>query len=162
MFIGLPPRLIFIFFYFKGELNTEISPQKFWTTFLDDSTEKFKKSAVVNAIAIPLPLCFSYFVPLRRFRENLTKPFYFYLSRTCDYPVGIPSVISLALSTNTSKSENAGTPQSTFKYVGYVDAFVRDMMRRSRHEAIRALHTCRAQTTRFGLLYRNILIYCID
>ena len=37
------------------------------------------------------------FVLLRRFRENLTKPFYFYLSRTCDSPGGTPSVISLAL-----------------------------------------------------------------
>ena len=60
-------------------------------------TEKFKKSAVASAIAIPLPLCFSCFVLLCRFRENLTKPFYFYLSRTCDSPGGTPSVISLAL-----------------------------------------------------------------
>ena len=55
---------------FKGTLNTDTSPQNFWTTFLDnDSTEKFKKSAVANAIAIPLPLCFSCFVPSRRFRN---------------------------------------------------------------------------------------------
>ena len=80
-------------------LNTDTSPQNFWTTLLDnDLTEKFKKSAVASAMAIPLPLCFSYFVPLRRFRENLTKPFYFYLSCTCDSPGGTPSVISLALS----------------------------------------------------------------
>ena len=63
-------------------------------------TEKFKKSAVASGIAIPLPLCFFCFVPLRRFRENLTKPFYFYLSRTCDSPGGTPSVISLALKPN--------------------------------------------------------------
>ena len=44
-----------------------------------------------------LPVCCSCFVPLRRFRENLTKPFYFYLSRTCDSPGSTPSVISLAL-----------------------------------------------------------------
>ena len=82
----------------KGRLNTDTSPQNFWTTFLgNDLTEKFKKSTVASAIAIPLPLCFSCFVPLRRFRENLTKPFYFYLSRTCDSPGGTPSVISLAL-----------------------------------------------------------------
>ena len=81
-----------------GKLNTDTLPQNFWTTFLDnDLTEKFKKSAVANTIAIPLPLCFLCFVPLRRFRENLTKPFYFYLSRTCDSPGGTPSVISLAL-----------------------------------------------------------------
>ena len=59
--------------------------------------EKFKKNAMASAIAIPLPLCFSCFVPLRRFRKNLTKPFNFYLSRTCDSPGGTPSVISLAL-----------------------------------------------------------------
>ena len=83
---------------FKGRLNTDTSPQNFWTTFLDnDLTEKFKKSAVASAIAISLPLCFSCFVPLRRFQENLTKPLYFYLSRTCDSPDGTPSVISLAL-----------------------------------------------------------------
>ena len=87
----------------KGRLNTDTPPQNFWTTFLDnDLTEKFKKSAVANAIAIPLPLCFSCFVPLRRFRENLTKPFYFYLSRTCDSPGGTPSVISLALNATES------------------------------------------------------------
>ena len=88
---AVPPR-------FKGRLNTDTSPQNFWTTFLEnDSTEKFKESTVASAIAIPLPLCFSCFVPLRRFRENLTKPFHFYLSRTCDSPDGTPSVISLAL-----------------------------------------------------------------
>ena len=82
----------------KGRLNTDTSPQNFWTTFLaNDLTEKFKKSAAASAIAILLPLCFSCFVPLRRFRENLTKPFYFYLSRTCDSPGGTPPVISLAL-----------------------------------------------------------------
>ena len=84
--------------WFKGRLNIDTSPQNFWTTFLDnDFTEKFKKSAVANTIAIPLPLCFSCFVPLRRFRENLIKPFYLYLSRTCDFPGVTPSVISLAL-----------------------------------------------------------------
>ena len=82
----------------KGRLNTDTSPQNFWTTFLANNlTEKFKKSAVASAIVIPLPLWFSCFVPLRRFRENLSKPFYFYLSRTCDSPGGTPSVISLAL-----------------------------------------------------------------
>ena len=82
----------------KGRLNTDTSPQHFWTTFLaNDLTEKFKKTAVASAIAIPLPLCFSCFVSLRWFRENLTKPFYFYLSRTCDSPNGTPSVMSLAL-----------------------------------------------------------------
>ena len=60
-------------------------------------TEKFKKSTVASAIAIPLPLCFSFFGPLHRFRENLVKPFYCYLSRTCDSPGGTPSVITLAL-----------------------------------------------------------------
>ena len=83
---------------FKGRLNTDTSPQNFWTTFLDnDLTEKFKKSTVAYAITLPLPLCFSCFVPLRRFRENLTKPFYFHLFRTCDSPGGTPSIISLAL-----------------------------------------------------------------
>ena len=68
-------------------------------TFLNnDLTEKFKKSAVASAIAILLPLCFSCFVPLRRFRLNLTKLFYFYLSRTCDSSGGTRSVISLVLS----------------------------------------------------------------
>ena len=85
----------------KGRLNTDTSPHNFWTTFLDNHlTEQFKKSAVTSAIAIPLPLCSSCFVPLRRFRENLTKPFYFYLFRTCDSPGGTPSVISLALRKN--------------------------------------------------------------
>ena len=74
-------------------LHLKTFEQLFWTT----TTEKFKESAVASAIATPLPLCFSCFVPLRRFRENLTKPFYFYLSRTCDSPGGTPSVISLAL-----------------------------------------------------------------
>ena len=83
---------------FKGKLNTDTLPQDFWTTFLDnDLTGKFKKSAVASTITIPLPLCFSCFVPLRRFRENLTKPFYFYFSRTWDSPVGTLLVISLAL-----------------------------------------------------------------
>ena len=77
----------------KGRLNTGTSPQNFWKTFLRNVlTEKLKKSAVANAIAIPLPLCFSSFVLLRRFRENLTKPFYFYLSRTCGSSGGTPSV----------------------------------------------------------------------
>ena len=94
----LPKTMVLVLARFKGRLNTDTPPQNFWTTFLDnDLTEKFKKSAVANAIAIPLPLCFSFFVPLRRFLENLTKPFYFYLSRTCDSPGGTPSVISLAL-----------------------------------------------------------------
>ena len=52
---------------------------------------------MANTIAIPSPLCFSCFAPLRRFWENLTKPFYFYLSRTCDSRGGTPSEISLAL-----------------------------------------------------------------
>ena len=74
-------------FNVKGRLNTDNSPQNFWTTFLEhDFTEKLKKSAA------PLPLCFSCFVLLRRFRENLTKPFCFYLSRTCGSPGGTPSV----------------------------------------------------------------------
>ena len=78
--------------HLKGRLNTDTSPQDFWTTFLDnDLREIFKKSAVANAIAIPLPLCFSCFV------ENLIKPFYLYLSRTCDSTGVTPSVISLAL-----------------------------------------------------------------
>ena len=86
----------------KGRLNTDPSPQNFWTTFLvPDLTEKFKKSAVVSAIAIPLPLCFSCFIPLRRFQAVPRKLdqtiFYFYLSHTCDSPGGTPSVISLAL-----------------------------------------------------------------
>ena len=55
---------------------------------------------MVSAIAIPLPLCFSCFVPLRRSRENLTKPIYLYLSRTCDSLAGTPSVINLALNKN--------------------------------------------------------------
>ena len=70
-------------------------------------TEKFKKSAVANAIAIPLPLCFSSFVPLRRFRENLIKPFYLYLSRTCDSPGVTPSVINLALKTKIIESDSS-------------------------------------------------------
>ena len=90
-----------VFVVIKGRLNADTSPQNFWTTFLaNDLTEKFKKSAVANAIAIPLPLCFSCFVLLRRFRENLTKPFYLYLSRTCGSPGGTPSVISIALRRN--------------------------------------------------------------
>ena len=90
-------------FTFKGRLNTDTSSQNFLTTFLaNDLTEKFRKSAVASAIAIPLPLCFSCFVPLRRFRENLTKPFYFYPSCTCDSPGGTPSVISLALTRSTN------------------------------------------------------------
>ena len=89
--LSVEPRL-------KGKLNTDTSPQNFWTTFLEnDLTEKLKNSAVANAIAIPLPLCFSCFILLRRFRENLMKPFYFYLSRTCGSPGGTLSVISLAL-----------------------------------------------------------------
>ena len=82
---------------FKSRLNTDTSSQNSSTTFLEnDMTEQVKKSAVVNAIAIPLLLCFSCFVLLRRFRENLTKPFYFHLSRTCSSSDGTPSVISLA------------------------------------------------------------------
>ena len=93
----------------KGRLNTDTAPQNLWTSFLaNDLTEKFKKSAVASAIAIPLPLCFSCFVPIRRFRENLTKPFYFYLSRTCDSPSGTPSVISLALRTQSITSHTSG------------------------------------------------------
>ena len=67
---------------FEGRLNIDTSPQNFWTTFLENDllTEKLKKSAVANAIAIPLPLCFFYLVLLRRFRENLPKPFYFYVT----------------------------------------------------------------------------------
>ena len=87
----------------KGRLNTDTSPQNFWTTFLEnDLTEQLKKSAVANAIAIPFLLCFSCFVLLRRFREELTKPFCFYLSRTCGSPGGTPSVINLALRGNCS------------------------------------------------------------
>ena len=72
---------MYVAYVLKGRLNTDTSPQNFWTTFLEnDLSEKLQKSAVASAIAIPLPLCFSCFVPLRRFRENLTKPFYFYLS----------------------------------------------------------------------------------
>ena len=63
----------------------------------NDLIEKLKKSAVANAITIPLPPCFSCFVLLRRFLENLPEPFYFYLSRTCGPPGVTPSVISLAL-----------------------------------------------------------------
>ena len=92
---------------FKGRLNTDTSPQNFLTTFLDnDWTENVRKSAVSSAIAIPLPLCFSCFVPLRWLLGNLTKLFYFYLSRTCDSPGGTPSVISFAL--NQAVSERAG------------------------------------------------------
>ena len=91
---------------FKGRLNTDTLPQNFWTTFLEnDLTEQLKKSAVANAIAKPLLLCYSSFVLLiRRFRENLTKPFYFYLSRPRDSPGGTPSVINLALSWETERS----------------------------------------------------------
>ena len=82
----------------KGRLNTDPSLQNFWTTLKEnDLTEKLKKSAVANAIAIPLPLCFSCFVLLRRFRKNLTNPFYFYLFRTRGSPGVTPSVVSLAL-----------------------------------------------------------------
>ena len=91
-------HIIVRIYYRKGRLNTDTSPQNFRTTFLaNDLTEKFKKSAVASAIAIPLPLYISCFVPLRRSRENLTKPFYLYLSRTCDALAGTPSVFSLAL-----------------------------------------------------------------
>ena len=91
---------------FKGRLNTDTSPQNFWTTFLEnDLTEKLKKSAVANAIAIPLPLCFSCFVLLRRFQDNLTKPFYFYLSRTRGSPCGTPSVIRLVLKGGSTRSK---------------------------------------------------------
>ena len=69
----------------------------FWTTFLEnDLTEQLKKSTVENAVAILFPLCFSCFVLLRRSRENLTKPFSFYLFRTCSSLGATPSVISLA------------------------------------------------------------------
>ena len=61
---------------------------------------------MANAIAIPLPLCFSCFVRLRRFRENFNKTFYFYLSRTCGSPGGTPSVISLALRKVSGTNEN--------------------------------------------------------
>ena len=81
---------------FEGRLNTDTSPQNFETTFLEnDLTEQMKKSTVTQAIAIPLPLSFSCLVLLRLFQENLTKPFYFHLSRTCDFPGGTPSVIIL-------------------------------------------------------------------
>ena len=83
---------------FKGKLNTDTSPQNFWTTFLpNDLTEKLKRSAVANTSAITLPLYFSCLGLLRRFQENLTKPFYFYLSRTSSFSGGTPSAISLAL-----------------------------------------------------------------
>ena len=65
----------------------------------NDLTTKFKKSTVANAIAIPLPLCFSCFVPLRRFRENFIKPFNLYLSRTCDSPGVTSSVIVMKIVT---------------------------------------------------------------
>ena len=49
----------------KGRLNTATSPQNFWITFLENGlTEQLKKSAVANAIAIPLPAGFSCFVLL--------------------------------------------------------------------------------------------------
>ena len=60
---------------------------------------------MASAIAIPLPLFFPCFVLLRRFRENLTKPFYFYLSRTDDSPGGTPLVISLALRQSETHSQ---------------------------------------------------------
>ena len=41
----------------------------------NDLTEQLKKSAVASAIAIPFALCFSCFILLRRFQDNLTKPF---------------------------------------------------------------------------------------
>ena len=59
--------------------------------------EQRMKKLVAHAIAIPLPLCFFSFVLLRRFRENLTKPFYLYLSCTFSSLGGTPSVIGLAL-----------------------------------------------------------------
>ena len=63
--------------------------------------EKLKKSAVATGKRNrdTFATVLSCFVLLRRFRENLTKPFYFYLSRTFGSPGGTPSVISLALRT---------------------------------------------------------------
>ena len=49
---------------------------------------------------------FSRFMLLRRFRENLTKPFYFYLSCTCGSPGGTPSVISFVVSVYKSEYIN--------------------------------------------------------
>ena len=106
---------ILLLIFFSGRLNTDTSPQNFWTTVLNnDLTKKFKKSAVANAIAIPLPLYFSCFVLLRRFRENLTKPFYFYLSRTCDSPGGTPSVFSLALRGGSTRLKIAWVQQRQY------------------------------------------------
>ena len=60
-----------------GRLNTDTSPQNFRTTFLDnDLTEKFKKSAVANAIAIPLPLC-AFLVSFRYAGSEKTWPYHF-------------------------------------------------------------------------------------
>ena len=67
-----------LFFNFFVKSFSRKVVQKFWSE--------------VSAIAIAIR-----FVLLRRFQENLTKPFYFYLSRTCGSPGDTPSVISLGL-----------------------------------------------------------------
>ena len=85
------PQIINIFM-----LRVGLIPTLYLKTF-EQLPEKFKKSSVSNTIVIPLPLCFSCFVALCRFQENLTKPFYFYRSRTCDSPGDNSSVIRLAL-----------------------------------------------------------------
>ena len=125
----------------KGRLNIDTSPQNFWTIFLEnDLTEKLKKSAVANAIAIPLPLCFSYFVLLCRFRENLTKSFYFYLSRTCGSLGGTPSVISLALRRYETYSQcvSLAPPRAPLKLsLSHATVF---------HIALRACETTRSVT----------------
>ena len=82
-------------------------------------TKQLKKSAVTNAIALPLPLCFFCFVLLRRFRENLTNPFYFYLSPTCGSPGSTPSVISLALTSEGQFFSERGFTNLLSNFVGF-------------------------------------------
>ena len=69
-------------------------------TFANFSGERLvgtKKNTVAHAIAMPLPLCFSFFVLLRYFLKYLIKPFYFYLSRTYASVSGTPPVINVIL-----------------------------------------------------------------
>ena len=72
-------------------LHLKTFKQLFWTTW-----RKNLRKGQWQAQSRYLCHC-SCFVPLRQLRENLNKPFYFYLSPTCDPLGGSPLVISLAL-----------------------------------------------------------------
>ena len=78
-----------------SKLHLKTFEQLVWPTTWRKNSRKVQWQAQYHC-----HYAFFCFVPLRQFRENLTKPFHFYLFRTCDSPGGAPSVISLAITPN--------------------------------------------------------------